>query len=159
MRTKPLTVTGLAGPVVLESAFFANRYSITVGGQPATRIGRGRYVLPTVGGGMVEARVRGGFFDAWPSLEINGVAHRTGPSTPVALRALAWVPVVLLFAGGALGGVIGMLAVAVNMAIARLAWSAAGRALVMIAILAIAVMMWIVAATGLNLAIAAGPRV
>jgi hypothetical protein len=152
MRTEPLTINGLAGPVVLESGFWANRYTITVGGRPALRTGRGRYSLPTANGGMVPAQLRGGFLDAYPSLEINGVKHRTGPPTPVMLRVLALVPLVLV-SGGMVGGLIGALGLMLNMAVARLSVSAVLKALMMLGILVVAVVTWSVAATGIKLAI------
>jgi len=63
--------------------------------------------------------VRGGFLDAFPTLEINGVKHRTGPPTPLALRILAVVPIALVAVGGPFGALIGVVGVAVNMAVAR----------------------------------------
>jgi hypothetical protein len=97
VRTEPLTITGLAGPVVLETNFLTGKHSITVRGHPAPRAGR-RFTLPTAGGGTVEA-VRDQFLDAYPNLEIHGVKHRTGPPTPMVLRILALVPI-LLHRGG-----------------------------------------------------------
>jgi hypothetical protein len=153
VRTEPLAINGLIGPIVLESGFFANNYSITVGGRPATRTGRGRYSLPAVGGGTVEATVRGGFLDAYPTLEINGVKHRTGPKVPVPLRALAWVPIVLLGLGGLVGGLIGALGVMVNMVIARRPASAVLKTVLMLAVLGVAVVSWIVVAGAIRAAI------
>jgi hypothetical protein len=154
VRTKPLEIQGLAGPVILESGFFANKYAVTVGGRPATRTGRGRYALPAAGGGAVEATVRGGFLDAYPTLEINGVKHRTGPPVPMTLRVLAWVPIVLVGFGGLLGGLIGALGVMVNMAIARVPISAVLKALLMLGVLVVAVVAWAVVAGAIGLALA-----
>jgi hypothetical protein len=150
MRTAPLSVAGLAGPVVLESFFFAGQYTVTVGGRTATRIGRGRYALPTAGGATVEARVRRAFFDIWPSLEINGVRHPTGPPTPVELRVLAWLPLLLVCCGGPVGGLIGALAVPVNLAVARLVAPTRGKLLMMIGVSAAAVMVMFAVLEGLD---------
>ncbi len=149
MRTEPLTIWGLAGPVMLESGFLASRVNITVGGHPATRVRRNTYALPAVNGGMVEARVSGGFLDAYPTLEINGVKHRTGPAVPVLLRILALVPIFLIGVGGALGGVIGAVGVALNMAIARLVLPSAVKALLMAGVLIVAAVTWYAAARAL----------
>jgi hypothetical protein len=152
VRTEPLMIAGLAGPVVVESPFWANRFLITVGGQPATRTGRGRYSLPGAGGGVREAIVRGGFLDMYPTLEINGVRHRTGPVTPLPLRALALLPIALLLLGGVLGGIIGALGVAVNRTVARLPVHAVVKALLMVCVLAVAAVVWVSVAAAITAA-------
>jgi hypothetical protein len=96
--------------------------------------------------------VRGGFLDAYPTLNINGVKHRTGPPVPLTLRVLALVPIVLVGFGGLVGGLIGALGVMVNMAIARLPVSAVLKALLMLGVLAVAVAVWIVVAGAIGLA-------
>jgi hypothetical protein len=142
-----MTIRGLAGPVVLEAGLFSFRYTITVGGQPATRVGGRRYALPAAGGGTVEAAVRGSFLDPYPTLEVNGVKHRTGPSVPIALRALALVPILLVGIGGGLGAVIGILGIAGNMAIARTRMSSLVKALLMVWVLVVAFAVWYVVAS------------
>lgn len=149
MRTEPLTIPGLAGPVVVESAFFANRYTITAGGIPATRVARNTYALPAAGSGTVQTTVSGGFFDAYPTLTINGVRHRTGPPVPLVMRILAVFPMVVVFAGGALGGVVGALGWAVNMAILRLTMSWAVKALLMLTIAVAAYLTWYLLASAI----------
>ena len=154
MRTEPLVIGGLAGPVVLESSFFANKYSVTVGGQQATRTGRGRYELPAAAGGTVQAMIRGGFLDVYPTLVINGIKHRTGPAAPLVLRVLALLPLVLIGLGGAVGGLIGALGMMVNMAVGRLQIPAVLRALLMIGVLGVAVGAWTAVASAINAALA-----
>ena len=155
MRTEPLTIRGLAGPVVVSTNGLSGRYGITVGGHPASRIGRARYALAVPGGGTVEAKVRGGFLDAYPSLEINGVTHRTGPRTPLALRALALSPIGLLLLGGLLGGLVGGLGAATNFAIARSRVPTAVKALLMLVVLAAVVVTWAILATAIQQTLAA----
>lgn len=154
MRTEPLVVGGLAGPVVLESGFFAGNYTVTVAGQQAARIGRGRYALPTAAGGSVPAVIRGGFLDTYPTLEINGVKHRTGPAAPLALRILALLPLALIGVGGMVGGLIGALGMMANMAVGRLQIHAALRALLMIGVLGVAFGTWAVVAGAISAALA-----
>ena len=141
-----MTIPGLAGPVVVESSFFANRYTITAGGFQAIRIGRNRYAVPAAGSGTVDTAVSGGFFDAYPTLTVNGVKHRTGPPVPMVFRILAVPPILVITVGGALGGVIGALGWAVNMAILRLSLSSAVKALLMLAVPAAAYGTWYVVA-------------
>lgn len=119
MRTDPLTIAGLACPVVLESSLLASKYSITVGRQLATRVGRGRYALPATDGAVVQAAIRGGFLDTYPSLVIDGATYRTGPRVPLVLRVLAILPIALVAVGGLVGGGIGAAAVITNMAVLR----------------------------------------
>ncbi|HEY3010753.1 MAG TPA: hypothetical protein VGJ63_22210 [Micromonosporaceae bacterium] len=155
MRTEPLTIGGLAGPSVVSTNGLSGRYRITVGGHPASRIGRSRYALAVADGGMVEARVRGGFLDAYPSLEINGATHRTGPPTPLALRALALSPIGLLLLGGLLGGLVGGLGAATNFAVARSRVPTAVKALLMLVVLAAVVVTWAILATAIQQTLAA----
>lgn len=152
MRTEPLTVASLAGPVVVESRFLSEKYSIVVGGQLGKRTGRGNYVLPAAGGGTIDARLRGGLLNAYPTLEVNGVKHRTGPATPLALRILGLLPIALIGVGGIIGGLIGGVSVAVNMAITRLDKSTAVKTLLMIGVLAIAGIAWVLVAAALTAA-------
>jgi len=142
VRSEPLNIAGLAGPVVVESPFFASRYTVTAGGFPATHIGRKRYALPAAGGGTVETTVSGGFFDAYPTLMVNGVKHRTGPPVPMALRIMAVVPIFIVALGGFLGGMIGALGWAVNMAILRLTLPSAVKVLLMLGVLVVAFLTW-----------------
>ena len=130
---------------------FTGRHTMTVGGQPATRTGRRTYHLPTTGGGTVEAFVRPTFFDVYPSVRIGGVSHRLGPPTPVWLRVVMLLPIVLL-AGGGLGILLGLVAVLVNATILRASVSAAAKVLLMIGVLVLAAVAWLAAAAAINLA-------
>jgi hypothetical protein len=149
VRTEPLSIPGLASPVVVESSFLTSRYTITAAGQPAMRIGRKTYAVPASGPGTVETTISGGFFDAYPTLEVNGVKHRTGPQVPMILRILAPVPILLLTVGGALGGLIGALGWMLNIAVLRTALASAVKALLMLVILAAAAVAWYVVASAI----------
>lgn len=110
------------------------RAVITVFGQPAPRTGR-QFALPATAGGTVQATLKSGFADAYPTIEINGIAHRTGPTPPAALRVLAMVPILLVAVGGLIGGLIGVVGVLANLSIARTQMSAAGKAFAMIGVI------------------------
>ena len=69
------------------------KHSMTGGGQPAAGNRRGHYNLPTDDGRTVGARLRVSLLDPYPTIEIAGVKHRTGPGLPVALRILGAAPV------------------------------------------------------------------
>lgn len=146
MRTEPVNIAGLAGPVVVTVNAVTGRHSVTVGGRPATGTGRGSYTLPTTDGRTVAAKVRSSLLDPYPTLEIAGVKYRTGPSVPVVLRVLALLPLVLVL-GGLIGGAIGALGVAANLGIARWSQSNAVKSVLMIVVLVVAVMTFAVVAT------------
>jgi hypothetical protein len=149
MGTEPLNVRGLAGPLVVTHNFLTGRLTMTVGGRPAERIGRTRrYALPAAGGGTVEGEVRGGFFDPYPSVYVGGVAHRTGPLVPVALRVLALLPVLLLL-GGLLGGLVAALGVAVNQVVVRLSQPNMLKAVMMLGVAVGCYIVWYILAAAL----------
>ena len=138
MITEPLHIPGLAGPVVATMNSFTGKHSITVGGRPASGTRRGMYTLPTADGRMVEARLRGSLLDPYPSIEIAGVKHRTGPVVPLALRVVGLLPAVLLV-GGLIGGLIGGGGIVVNLAILRSSLHGAVKAVLMLGVLVVAV--------------------
>ncbi|MCL2586230.1 MAG: hypothetical protein FWE35_27675 [Streptosporangiales bacterium] len=151
MQTEPIAIDGVAGPVVVTPSFWG-RPSITVWGQPVPRTGR-QYALPAADGGTVEATVRGGFADAYPTVEVNGVPYRTGPKPPVALQILTMVPILLIAIGGAIGGVIGVLGVAANLSVARTRMSVAGKTFAMIGVIVVAAVVFFAIAAALSAAV------
>jgi hypothetical protein len=148
--TDPITIEGVAGPVVVTTPTFLGQPAITVGGQPAPRVGRRQYTLPATVGGTVDATLRTGFADPYPSVEINGVRHRTGPKVPVGLRVLALLPILLVGIGGLIGGLVGALGVVVKLVIARAPISSAVKTLIMIGVGALACLVWVGKAVALQ---------
>jgi hypothetical protein len=154
VRTEPLEITGLAGPVVVTMNSFTGKHMVTVGSHQAVGTRRGHYTFPTVDGRTVAARLRSSLLDPYPTIEISGVKHRTGPSFPVVLRMLALVPLaVLIYAGGLIGGAIGGGAIGVNLAIGRTKRSTAAKAMLMIGVLVAAFVVWTIVALALQLAL------
>jgi hypothetical protein len=149
MRTEPMMIDRVAGPVVITVNAFTGKHSVTVGGQPASGTRRGAYTLPTTDGQTVAAKLRSSLIEPHPSLEIAGVTHRSGPSLPIALRVLVVIPLVLLL-GGLIGGVIGALGVGVNLGIARGRQSTAIKSLLMIMILVLAVVTFALVAAAIR---------
>lgn len=158
VNTEPISIDGVAGPIVVTTNAFRARPVVTVSGVPAPRTGGHQYALPAAGGGAVEATVRSAFADPYPTVEVNGVRHRTGPSVPAALRVLTLLPILLMVAvGGALGGLIGALGFVVNVgAVTRIRTPTAVKALIMVGVSAVAFVLWlavavvVTAAFGLN---------
>ncbi|WP_326557684.1 hypothetical protein [Micromonospora sp. NBC_01796] len=136
MRTAPVIIEGLAGPVEVTTNLLTGKHSMTVGGQPTVGTRRGHYTLPTADGQTVAARLRASLLDPYPTIEIAGVRYRTGPGIPLALRILALLPFVLVIAGGLLGGVIAAAGLVANFGIARGSQSTAVKAIFMLLVLA-----------------------
>jgi hypothetical protein len=153
MRTEPLLVDGLAGPLVVTVNTLTGRHSVTVGGQPAVGTRRGKYTLPTANGGTVEANLRATWLDAYPVIDIAGVEHRTGPRTPVGLRILALIPLVLVAIGGLLGGAFAALAITANMMVARGPQSTPIKAALMVSTLVAAAALWLIVAVAIRTAV------
>jgi len=152
VRFHPVAIDGIAGPVGMDVHWFTGRHSVTVGGQPAAKTSRRSYQLPTTDGRTVEATVRSSFFDVYPALAIGGVKHRLGPPTPVVLRVLMLLPVVLV-AGGAIGIFLGLVAILANAAVLRQQVSTSVKIALMLGILGAAALVWFILAVALNTAV------
>ncbi|WP_433308918.1 hypothetical protein ACQP0U_19160 [Micromonospora sp. CA-269861] len=152
MNTEPLNVDGVAGPIVVATKAFIGHPAVTVGGVPAPRTGR-RFALPAVGGGVVQATVRTVLADPYPTVEVNGVQHRTGPPMPIFLRILVLLPILLFTVGGILGALVGALGVAANLTVARTRMATAVKALTMVGVGIGTVIVWLAVAVALNAAL------
>lgn len=136
VRTEPLEIDGIAGPLVLTINTFTGKHSMTAGQQELVSR-QGWYTIPTVDGGVVEGRLRSSLFETYPMLEIEGVRHRTGPVVPLVLKILMLLPVVLLYSGCP-GGLMAGIAITTNMAITRTRLHTAIRAAMMVGVLIVA---------------------
>jgi hypothetical protein len=150
VKNEPITIDGVAGPVVVTTPTLWGKPSLTVGGQPAARVGSRQYLLPATAGGTVDAALRIGFADPYPSVEINGVRHRTGPKVPVVLRVLALLPIGMAVVGGALGGLIGALGAVANLAVARTRIPSVAKAPIMIGVGTVGFLVWLAVAAALT---------
>jgi membrane associated rhomboid family serine protease len=151
VNTEPISIDGVAGPVVVTTNAFWGHPAISVGGVPAPRTGK-RYALPAVAGGAVEATLRTAFTDPYPTIEVGGVRHRTGPSVPVVLQVLTVLPIALAAVGGAVGGLIGALALIGNWAIVRVQIPSVVKALIMLGTAVVAFVVWLVVAAAIRAA-------
>lgn len=95
MRTQPITIEGVKGEVVVATTWRGG-VGVYVDGKEAPKRGQDRWELPAVRGANLEALLQLKFWQVFPSLEVNGVEHRTGPNTPIPLIILAGLPLIIV---------------------------------------------------------------
>lgn len=149
MHSGPITIDGIAGPVAVTSNSFTGKHSVTVGGQPATRTGRRTFALPTSAGGTVEGKVRSTMTNPFPTVEVAGVKHRTGPEVPVGLQILVIAPFALIVVGALVGGLIGAGGVVANWYVVRGTQTTLVKALLMVGVFVVALVVWLIVAAAL----------
>ncbi|WP_200209554.1 hypothetical protein [Micromonospora coerulea] len=152
MRTEPIHIDGLAGPIVVTAPTF-RAPSITVGERSATRTRGNKYLLPAADGQLVDAKLSNGLLDPYPSIEIAGVKHRTGPRMPVLLQIMSALPLVVfipLLHGGLIGGLVAGIALLTNLKIARGSHSTPVKAVIMLCVLGAATVVLAMIAALLN---------
>jgi len=142
MRSGPVPIPGVAGQVMVDSNFWTGRQVVTVDGVPMSSGGRKRFTLPAADGSTVEARVRSSLVNPFPTVEIAGVKHPTGPELPAVLKVLIVLPLMLVV-GGLVGGLIGAMGMLANARIAAWNRSAFVKAFVMIGVLLAAAIVWL----------------
>ena len=147
MSNQPVIVPGIVSPVTVVRNIWTGKQTVSVGDHLAVSTGKRTYALPTSDGGTVEGTVsRSTLFNPFPTLEVEGVKHPTGPEIPVALRVLMVAPILLLAIGGLVGGVVAAGAIVVNLTIARGTHTIGIKALLMALTLAAAIAVWAAAA-------------
>ena len=152
MPSEPISISGVRGPVNVTTNPFTGKATVLVDGLPVERGRGGKYALPASDGGTVEAKVSSSFIQPFPSIEVAGVKHPTGPKLPIFLQVLMVLPLGLVFVGGLLGGLVGAIGVGANALIARGEQSMAIKALLMLLVLAAAVGVWFVAVAAITAA-------
>lgn len=135
MRSGPITIDGITGPILVDTKFWNGRQLVTVDGVPVPTSGRRRFPLPTADGATVDARVTSSLVSPHPTIEIAGVKHEMGPALPIALKVLILLPAVLLLGGGAIGGLIAAMAILANARIAASTKGTAVQAFAMVGVL------------------------
>lgn len=141
--TPPIQIDGVRGPIVVSTSAFFGGVSVAVSGVPARRIDGRQFALPASAGGILPAKVHTTIADPYPTVEINGVKHRTGPAVPAGVKIAALLPFLLAFIGSLLGGVLGALALAVNLVVARTRLSPALKLLITIGVTVVVFGIWL----------------
>ncbi len=155
MEAEPtVEVPGIEGHVSVSAAGLFSAPTILLDGKPAPAgPDRGTVLLPRMSGGTATARLTSTLYDVSPVIEVDGVKHILGPKVPAWLGFIAILPIGLLFAGGAIGGLLGALAVGINQKVVRGSWSVSLKAVSMLGVGFAALVLMIVAAMAIRLAI------
>ncbi|WP_375561780.1 hypothetical protein ACE193_04295 [Bernardetia sp. OM2101] len=77
------------------------------------------FLISTDTGKTVKAYHKTSFPDFAPTLEIDGIKHQVTPQLKWFQYILGGLPILLVFVGGAIGGLVGMFATAINFNIFR----------------------------------------
>ena len=118
MQTEPLAIPGLSGAVTVHVNEWTGKRRLFVGGTEVPTQ-RGKFELAGPDGRLTQGRIKPlKFWQTYPKVEFGGVTHSTGPDTPTGLTVVACLPV-LLFAGAALGVLLGFAAILINFAVIR----------------------------------------
>ena len=106
---------------------------------------RATFALPTADGGTAEARVsRIIIYNPFPTVEVGGVKHPTGPEIPIALQILMVAPILLAipFVGGLVGVPVAFGALGLNYKVVRSTRRPAIKATLMVLVLIAAFAVW-----------------
>ena len=115
-----LRIPGAAADITTRRSFWKG-YTFEIEGQKLSPHGfpRNRLSIPGTYG-PIEARIKGGFLRAYPSLVVGDTEYPTGPATPRGLQILAVLPLLtLLVVQGALGFLFAFGGTAINMGVIR----------------------------------------
>ena len=151
----PIELAGFEGQeVAVETAGLLKGARISVDGKPAAKGSkRDQYLIYDNNGFKVVVQLKQSLFDPIPKLVVDGQLVRLAKP----LNALQWIwsaiPAVLLFIGGAIGGGIGVGAFWINLRVIRSEMGAFEKFILSGMISAIAIILYLVAATIFGLAL------
>lgn len=135
-------IPGVAGQVQLERAGMFSGARLLVAGQPATKKGLTKYLLPGTNTETIEARLKESLRGA--EVIVEGKSYPLGPRIPLGLGILVFAPLGLIGVGGALGGAIGAAGMVLNRSIASSKRSVGARAALMLGVFFAAVTLTLV---------------
>lgn len=131
--------------IVVQGSGWFSGAKIFLDNRPAAKgPKRGTFLLSRNDGQQVEAQLRGTLLDPVPKLVLNG--EQIELERPFQWYEWLWIclPIVLLFLGGGLGGLLGGLSLAINARILRAQFGDVGRFLLSGAVSAAAVLFYFV---------------
>ena len=147
----------IAGRITIADPGVFRGAQLLVNGSPAERIKAGRFRLTRTDGSVTEAKFQVAFGQYLPTLVVDGVNYEVGPKLQKWLLALAFLPLCLVFGGGALGGLCGAVGWGFNNQLARSSKPAGVKVGLMLLVTAVSVLVFLGAAVLVNSAIHSRP--
>lgn len=127
--------------------------TILYAGEPLKKIPNRKYVLTLSDGSDLTLGLKHGGFDLVPRVTYNDQVIQVAPKLPVYQQVLINAPFILIFIGGAVGGICGALAAVVNAKIFRADYPVAVKVTLSVVVSFAAALFWFCVAVVLNLAI------
>jgi len=134
MREHEVRVPGIVGRLTVSEPGIVRGSRLLIDGTPAKKASWAKYELTRTDGSSAQARLLPSLGQFLPTLEVDGTKYPIGPKIPAGYVAIAFLPLVLIFVGGALGGAVGATGWVLNHRVARSGLSGPLKVLVMIAI-------------------------
>jgi len=111
------------------------------------------YTLPRVDGGVAHARLNAEALGMKFTLVVDGRSYPVGVELPGWLIVFVGMPLLLLFIGGALGGLCGGIGAAVNQGLVQRDWPVAWKALACLGVAAVSGGAWLALVTAFHLVV------
>ena len=119
MRTAPFTIPEIGYPLQVDVNVWTGRRRLFAGAHEVPT-NFGRFEVEGASGQRVTGSIRPlRIWQTHPRIAVDGTVHRTGPEAPASLKALAFLPLLLLFLGGLPGASLGVAGVLVNFVVIR----------------------------------------
>ena len=119
MRTEPLIIPELGYPIQVETNVWTGRRRLFAG-DTEVPTDFGRFTLADARGQSVSGQIlRLRIWHTNPRVKVGDTIYRTGPEAPLALKVLAYLPVLLVFIGGLPGASLGVAGALVNLLVMR----------------------------------------
>ena len=145
----PVPIEGFEGrQVVIETPGIFSRTKLMIDGQPAPKgAKRGQFLLRRNDGTEVTAKLKGIFLDPVPQVVIND-GQTVRVVEPLTWYQWVWagLPILLVFVGGALGGLLGFSATSLSARLYRSEISGLAQYVIVAAISIVAVMTYFIIA-------------
>jgi len=119
---------GVAGVLTVTAPTMFGASRLLLDGEPLSPSWLGKFTVPMADGSEVTAQFQAALTDSIPSLGVDGVTYKFGEPIPMALAVMSFLPLVLIFVGGAVGGGIGAVGWITNRKISLLKVHWAARA-------------------------------
>jgi hypothetical protein len=150
MAEHEVELPGIRGRVTLTGPTLFGAGTLLVNGSPAVRATRNTYKLTREDGSLATARLLQSWTLTLPVVEVDGTKYFVGEKRPILYVVFSLLPLLLLFAGGALGGLCGGVGYAVNTQIGLSRWSGPVKLIAMLGVTLLASALYLVVVGALH---------